>query len=52
MTNTQLTQLIESVFSGCPGNEIAPEVSLLPELGGEKIFDAPLVCVAAADDPL
>lgn len=52
MTNTQLTEWIESVFSRCPGNEIAPDIALLPELAGEKIFEAPLVCVASAQDPL
>ena len=52
MTNIQLTEWIESVFSRCPGNEISPDIALSPELAGEKIFEAPLVCVASAQDPL
>ena len=52
MTKNQLLELIQQLFSTCPGNTIAPEDALLPELSGARIFESPLVCVAAADDPL
>lgn len=33
-------------------NIIKPEWALAPEIAGTALFDAPLVCVASADDPL
>lgn len=52
MTREQIFQQISHIFSQCPGNVIPPEEALLPELGGARIFEEPLVCVASAEDPL
>ena len=52
MTREQLNDLIRQVFAACPGNAIAPEVALQPDLAGARIFEEPLLGVASAEDPL
>ena len=52
MTREQLFDQIRRVFQQCPGNVIAPEVALLPELAGKAIWEDPLICIASAADPL
>ena len=51
--NTQQVQLwFEDYVSHSADNVIKPEWALSPQIAGTPLFDAPLVCVAAADDPL
>ena len=52
METEQLRALIGQVFSSCSENTIPAQKALLPELSGAQIFEAPIFCVAAADDPL
>lgn len=52
MNREQIYDLIRQVFTQCPGNAIAPEVALIPELAGAQIFQEPLIRVAYAADPL
>ena len=56
MEDIRLKELIETELAAFtaadPGNVIAPEAALEPEAQGLHMFDAPLIGVAAADDPL
>lgn len=52
MTKHDLTQLLLERFAACSGNVIAPEAALTPDLAGLVLFEAPLVGVARAEDPL
>lgn len=52
MTKTALTQLLQDIFSACPGNVIDAQTALTPDLAGMVLFESPLVGFASAADPL
>lgn len=47
-----LLQAAEDFVRACPTNTISAEIALTPEMTGLRIYDAPLMGVAAAGDPL
>jgi epoxyqueuosine reductase QueG len=57
MEKEALTGFINDLVSGAvdtqgaPGNSVAPELALRPDIAGMSFFDAPLTGFAAADDP-
>ena len=48
----KLLREAESFISSAPHNVISPETARTPAMAGLVLFDAPVVGVAAADDPL
>lgn len=52
MNKTELIKKIEEFVQQGIGNFVAKEDAIYPELSGMKIYDAPLVGIAAADDEL
>lgn len=42
----------DTFLQNCPENYVPPEDALRPDLAGMRIFDAPLLGAAAAEDPL
>lgn len=52
MDIAQLTQEFTDLIRTDPGNFVAPEDAIRPELSGLRLYDDPLLAVGAADDPL
>ena len=52
LTRAELEQLIQDIFASTPGNTIAEQVALSPDCIGQVCFDAPIVKIGSADDPL
>lgn len=52
MDTAFIQEWFETHVMESPENSIKEEWALSPEMIGTRIFDAPLVCVASADDPL
>ena len=52
ITRQQLEALILELFETVPGNTVSEAVALDPACVGVRMFDAPIVKIGAADDPL
>ena len=52
MTREALASLIQNIFETTEGNIIGEEIALSPECIGQRMFDAPIFRIGAADDPL
>ena len=52
MEKQQVIQAAERLFPICAGNQVAEEVAISAELAGLTIFEAPLVGIGSAQDPL
>jgi len=52
MDRNDLMELVQDAFRTFPGNAVAPEAAITPDLAGMVLFEAPLVGVANAADPI
>ncbi|MBQ3405003.1 MAG: epoxyqueuosine reductase, partial [Oscillospiraceae bacterium] len=52
MTNEKLLQVLSEFVENDPGNYVQEEDAIEPSLVGLKMYDAPLIAVADAADPL
>ena len=52
MDKNQIIALVQETFRSHPGNAVAAQDAILPELAGMVLFEEPLVGFARADDPI
>ena len=52
MEKSQIITLIQETFRTHPGNAVAAEDAIRPELAGMVLFEEPLIGFALADDPI
>jgi len=52
MERTDVVKAIEQLYQSCGGNTVAPEVAISETQAGLTIFEAPLVGIGDAKDPL
>ncbi len=52
MDRDELVELVRHISETSPLNRVATDVALRPDLAGLRLYDPPIVGVAAADDPL
>ena len=52
MTRNDVLDLVLDTFHSFPGNAVAPEAAITPDLAGMVLFEEPLLGVADAADPI